>query len=106
VRNHDFLAGQTVPPGLWDETLFRLLEHDEIERVTYLHIEYVGPMRFFVVAAVDLVGNEDESTVAVRLRRLAADVERLEPVVDAILTLSTPDEPSLATHAERARALP
>jgi cation diffusion facilitator family transporter len=103
VRNHDFLAGQTVLPGLWDETLDRLLAHEEIERVTYLHIEYVGPMRFFVVAAVDLVGNEDESSVAVRLRRLAADVESFEPVADAVLTLSTPDEPSLATHAQLAR---
>jgi hypothetical protein len=52
-------------------------------------------MRFFVVAAVDLVGNEDESSVAVRLRRIEADVERHEPVADAVLTLSTPDEASL-----------
>ncbi|HEX2895530.1 MAG TPA: cation transporter [Marmoricola sp.] len=100
VRNHDFLAGQTVPPSLWNETLDRLLRHEEIERVTYLHIEYVGPMRFFVVAAVDLVGNEDEASVAVRLRRLEGDVERFEPVADAVLTLSTPDEPSLAAPTD------
>jgi cation diffusion facilitator family transporter len=103
VRNHDFLVGQTVPPGLWDETLALLLGHDEIDRVTYLHIEYVGPMRFFVVAAVDLVGDEQESAVAVRLRRIETDIERHEPVVDAVLTLSTPDEASLALHAERVR---
>jgi cation diffusion facilitator family transporter len=96
VRNHDFLVGETIPPALWNETLSRLLGHREIERVTYLHIEYVGPMRFFVVAAVDLVGDENESSVAVRLRRLEAEIERLEPVADAVLTLSTPDERSLA----------
>ena len=95
MRNHDFLVGETIPKSLWNETLGRLLDHREIDRVTYLHIEYVGPMRFFVVAAVDLVGNEDEASVAVRLRRLEAEIERLEPVADAVLTLSTPDEPSL-----------
>jgi cation diffusion facilitator family transporter len=96
VRNHDFLVGETIPQSLWNETLELLLSHDSIDRVTYLHIEYVGPMRFFVVAAVDLTGDEAESSVAVRLRKLEADLERLEPIVDAILTLATPDEPSLS----------
>ena len=96
VRNHDFLVGETIPQTMWNETLSRLLERPEVDRVTYLHIEYVGPMRFFVVAAVDLTGDEAESSVAVRLRKLEADLERLEPVVDAVLTLATPDEPSLS----------
>ena len=95
MRNHDFLVGETIPISMWNETLSRLLDHPEIDRVTYLHIEYVGPMRFFVVAAVDLVGDEQESSVAVRLRDLEAEIERLEPVADAVLTLSTPDERSL-----------
>ena len=103
-RNRDFLVGEAVPLSLWDQMLSRLLAHTEVERVTYLHVEYVGPMRFFVVAAVDLVGNEDEGSVAVRLRRIEADVEQHEPVADAVLTLSTPDEPSLATHASRSRS--
>jgi cation diffusion facilitator family transporter len=97
VRNHDFLVGETIPQAMWNETLTALLDRPEVDRVTYLHIEYVGPMRFFVVAAVDLVGDEVESEVAVRLRRLEAAIERLAPVADAVLTLSTPDEPSLAT---------
>jgi len=100
VRNHDFLVGETIPQALWEETLDRLLDHREIDRVTYLHIEYVGPMRFFVVAAVDLVGNEDEASVAVRLRRLESEIEALEPVADAVLTLSTPEERSLDRPAD------
>jgi cation diffusion facilitator family transporter len=95
VRNHDFLVGETIPQSMWDETLSHLLDRDEVERVTYLHIEYVGPMRFFVVAAIDLTGDEPESSVAVRLRRLEAAMERLDPVADAVLTLATPDEASL-----------
>jgi cation diffusion facilitator family transporter len=100
ARNHDFLVGETIPPTMWNETLSILLDHDEVDRVTYLHIEYVGPMEFFVVAAVDLVGNEDESTVARRLRRLQGDIERHALVTDAVLTLSTPEEPSLVPTAE------
>jgi len=99
VRNQDFLVGETVPQSLWNETLARLLAHPEVERVTYLHIEYVGPMRFFVVAAVDLVGDAAESSVAVRLRALEADIERHEPIADAVLTLATPEEQALSASA-------
>ncbi|MGN6782481.1 MAG: cation diffusion facilitator family transporter [Marmoricola sp.] len=90
ARNHDFLVGQTVPEQLWRDILERLLSHEEIDRVTYLHIEYVGPMQFFIVAAVDLRGDDPESSVAHRLRRLEADIEDHEPVTDAVLTLSVP----------------
>jgi cation diffusion facilitator family transporter len=100
VRNHDFLVGETIPQTMWNETLSHLLEHPEVDRVTYLHIEYVGPMRFFVVAAVDLTGDDVESSLAVRLRRLADDVERLEPVADAVLTLAAPDDVSLSASAK------
>lgn len=99
VRNHDFLVGETIPKSLWNETLEILLEHDSVDRVTYLHIEYVGPMRFFVVAAVDLVGDEEESSVARRLRALQDDIERHSLVADAVLTLATPDEESLRLPA-------
>jgi cation diffusion facilitator family transporter len=104
VRNHDFLVGETIPQTMWNETLSHLLGRAEVDRVTYLHIEYVGPMRFFVVAAVDLTGDEVESSVAVRLRKLEADLERLEPVADAVLTLATPDEPSLTAPSPAAPA--
>ncbi len=99
VRNHDFLVGETIPESLWNETLAVLLEHESVDRVTYLHIEYVGPMRFFVVAAVDLVGDEQESSVAQRLRALQVDIERHAQVADAVLTLATPDEESLRPPA-------
>jgi cation diffusion facilitator family transporter len=95
VRNHDFLVGETIPQSLWNETLELLLSHESVDRVTYLHIEYVGPMRFFVVAAVDMVGDEQESALADRLRAVQVDIERHARVADAVLTLSTTDEESL-----------
>ncbi len=99
-RNRQFLVGRSVSGSGRREALRELLEHQEIERITYLHLEFVGPERYFVVAAIDLTGNEDEAHLAVRLRRLEAELEHHGVIEDAVLTLSTPDEPSLDPAAE------
>jgi divalent metal cation (Fe/Co/Zn/Cd) transporter len=94
-RNMDYLLGEGVSPAVRSRVLARLLEHPEIERITYLHTEYVGPQRLFVVAAVDLVGDDTEDHLALRFRRVEADIETADLVEDAVLTLAPPDEPSL-----------
>ncbi|MDQ2756583.1 MAG: cation diffusion facilitator family transporter [Actinomycetota bacterium] len=94
-RNSQFLLGEAISPVLRERVLEVLAGFEEIDRVTYLHLEYVGPLRFFVVAAVDLTGDDPEPQLAVRLRALEARLEGHESVEDAVLTLSTPDEPSL-----------
>jgi cation diffusion facilitator family transporter len=94
-RNMDYLMGQALDPGLRAQVLSSLLAIEEIDRVTYLHVEFVGPSRLFVVAAVDLTGDDTERDLAVRLRAVEARLERDELVEDAILTLSLPDEPAL-----------
>ena len=38
--------------------------------MTFLHLEFVGPGRVFLVAAVDLTGDDTESEVAGRLAEL------------------------------------
>lgn len=94
-RNMEYLLGEGLGPELRARVLARLHEHPEIDRVTYLHVEYVGPQRLFVVAAVDLVGDDDEPSLARRLRRVEADLET-EPVVeDLVLTLSPPEDEAL-----------
>jgi cation diffusion facilitator family transporter len=104
-RNRQFLIGQNVAPQIRDRTLQALLDHPQVDRVTSLFMEYVGPLRFFVVAAVDLVGDDAESSLAVRLRALEAQIEEREWVAAAVLTLSTPDEPTLTPDAAADRAL-
>ena len=94
-RNMEYLLGEALSPGLLREVLGRLLDHPEIERITYLHVEYVGPQRLFVVAAVDLVGDDTEDHLALRLRRVEADIEQDDLIEDAVLTLAPPDEPAL-----------
>lgn len=95
-RNMAYLLGEGLGPQLQARVLRSLLAHPQIERITYLHVEYVGPQRLFVVAAVDLVGDDAESALAVRLRGLEADVEQDPMIEDAVLTLALPAEASLA----------
>lgn len=94
-RNRRFLVGQSTSPELEDAVLVDLLGRDEVERVTYLHLEFVGPSRVYLVAAVDLTGNEDEEHVAIRLRRVEQQLETSKYVEEAVLTLSYPGADSL-----------
>lgn len=94
-RNRRFLVGEAVPDNLRTAALHDLLSRPDVDRVTYLHLEFVGPARMFLVAAVDMVGDRREHDLAVRLRRVERELEMNENVEEAVLTLSTPDEASL-----------
>jgi cation diffusion facilitator family transporter len=94
-RNRRFLAGQGVTPDIERSMGRQLLEHRDIARLTYLHLEFVGPRKLYLVAAVDLQGDHPEHEVAVVLRRIERELEDHETVEEAVLTLATPDESSL-----------
>ncbi|WP_342373337.1 cation diffusion facilitator family transporter [Propioniciclava soli] len=95
VRNGQFLVGQTVSPEIRRRALDVLKADPEVDRVTFLHMEYVGPSRVFVIAAVDLV---DDATESVMQGRLQAVEDRLQanPFVErAVLSLAAPGEAAL-----------
>ncbi|WP_411700034.1 cation diffusion facilitator family transporter [Conyzicola sp.] len=94
-RNRRFLVGQGAGDELNRTVVDLLLERPAVDRVTYIHLEYVGPERVFLVAAVDLRGDDTETHVAIVLRRLERELEENEHIEEAILTLSTPDDASL-----------
>jgi cation diffusion facilitator family transporter len=94
-RNMDYLLGEGDTPELRAQVLTAMVAHPDIERVTYLHLEFVGPQRLFVVAAVDLTGDDREPDLAVRLRKVENDIELNENIEDAVLTLALPSDPSL-----------
>ncbi len=94
-RNRRFLVGEAVRPELRARVLAGLLAREEIDRVTYLHLEFVGPSRMYLVAAVDMTGDEAEHDLAVRLRQVERELEGHDNVEEAVLTLSTAEEPSL-----------
>ncbi|MET0692617.1 MAG: cation diffusion facilitator family transporter [Propionibacteriaceae bacterium] len=94
-RNRRFLVGEEVDPVVRGAVLTGLIQHREIDRVTYLHLEFVGPGRMYLVAAIDMTGDEAEHDLAVRLRRVERELEKNDNVEEAVLTLSTADEKSL-----------
>jgi cation diffusion facilitator family transporter len=94
-RNRRFLVGEAVDPVVRSEVLADLLGRPDIDRVTYLHLEYVGPSRMYLVAAIDMVGDHAEHELAVRLRTVERELELNDKIEEAVLTLATPNEPSL-----------
>lgn len=89
-QNRRFLIGVAVEPEVRAAALQRLLAHPAIEQITYLHIEYVGPGRVFVVAAVDLAGDTAEHEVAATLNEIEDEVASSARVAWVVLTLSRP----------------
>jgi len=95
-RNRAFLLGEEADPRIRSAVILALLQEPEVARVTYLRLEFVGPRTVSVIGDVDLTGDETESHVAVRLRALEAKIAASPVVAGAVLSLSAPDEPSLA----------
>jgi cation diffusion facilitator family transporter len=94
-RNRRFLVGEVVRPEVRQRVLGDLLEHPDIDRITYLHLEFVGPGRLYLVASVDMAGDDVEPSLAVRLRQVERELEQQEHIEEAVLTLATPDEESI-----------
>ena len=95
VRDKDFLTRQSTDSWLHERLLAAILADPQVQRVTYLHTEFVGARKVFLVAAVDLTGDDAEHHLAVRLRTVEARLEKHELIEDAVLTLSLSDAPAL-----------
>jgi cation diffusion facilitator family transporter len=95
-RNRRYLVGEEADPQVRAAAIQALTDMPEVARVTYLRLEVVGPRMVSVIGDVDLTGDDTESHVAVRLRALEARISESPAVVGAVLSLSAPDEPSLA----------
>jgi cation diffusion facilitator family transporter len=94
-RNRQFLVGEEADPRVRRVVLQAMLEPPQVQRVTYLRLEVVGPRTISVIGDVDLAGDAVESNVAVTLRAVEASVSASPAVAGTVLSLSAPDEPSL-----------
>jgi cation diffusion facilitator family transporter len=91
-RNRRFLTGESGSEELREAALARVQQLSDVATVRYLRLEFIGPKQLFLVASVDLIGDDVESSVARRLRRLERELETNSYVVDAVLTVSEPDD--------------
>jgi cation diffusion facilitator family transporter len=90
-RNRRYLTGEPGSPKLHDAAVERLQQMADVASVRFLRLEYIGPKQIFLVASVDLVGDDTEANVARRLRKLERELETNPYVMDALLTIADPD---------------
>ena len=90
-RNRDFLVGYRVSEKMHDYILAELLKHPDIDSVSYLHLEWVGPKKIFMVAAVDITGNQHEQEIAHKFESIENQFRSQALFQEAILTLSVPN---------------
>lgn len=90
-RNRDFLVGYKVSEKTHCYILTELLNHPDIDSVSYLHLEWVGPKKIFMVAAVDITGNQQEQQIAQKFEDIENQFRANPLFQEAILTLSVPD---------------
>lgn len=91
-RNRRFLIGVAGSPELRQAAFDRIEQLPGVAAVRFVRLEFIGPKQLFLVAGVDLVGDPAESSVAKTLRRLEHALENDAYVVEAVLTVSEPDD--------------
>jgi cation diffusion facilitator family transporter len=96
-RNRRFLVGQEADPRVRAAAIQALTAEPDVARVTYLRLEIVGPRMVSVVGYVDLTGDDNESRLAGRLRALETRISQSPAVAGAVLSLSSPDEPTITS---------
>jgi cation diffusion facilitator family transporter len=94
-RNRRFLTGEAGSDELREAIVARIRELPDVADVRFARLVFVGPKRLFLVASVDLVGDQVESNVARTLRRLENELEQDPHIQDAVLTIADPAESDL-----------
>lgn len=91
-RNRRFLTGEVADQRIHQAVRERVEALPGVHRVGSLRLEFVGPRQILLVASIDLPGDESESHVAVQLRDLEQQLERIPQIVDAVLTPAVPGD--------------
>ena len=102
ARNASLLTGEGATPRVRQQLLRFLLDHSEIQSVSFLHCEWVGPEELLVIASVDIRGDDRETEVAKRMQDVEDQLESHSPVKRAVLTLTRPGDTTQLTPESHA----
>jgi divalent metal cation (Fe/Co/Zn/Cd) transporter len=94
-RNRQYLVGQEATPRIRATALQALQDDPQVDRVTYLRVEIVGPRMLSITACIDLTGDDTEAHLALRLRAVETRLKASPAVAGVMLSLSAPDELTL-----------
>ena len=94
-QNRRYLTGMEGAGRIRDAASEKVKSIDQVDRVTYLRLEYVGPRQVLLMTRIDLAGDQPEPDVARCLREIEKELEEDPNIAEAVITLSTPDEESL-----------
>jgi cation diffusion facilitator family transporter len=92
ARNGRYLSGETITAEQRGRVLASIRANPEIERITFVHAEFIGPDRLLLIAGVAINGERSQAELATVLRELERRMMEHKYVGLAILTLATPDE--------------
>ncbi|MEO8925507.1 MAG: cation diffusion facilitator family transporter [Caldimonas sp.] len=90
--NRQFLAGAPLSAEQRAMGIRLLKDTPEIERVTLLFAEFIGPDRILLAAHVSLAGDHTQAELARTLRSLEQRIMTHKNVGQAVLTLAAPEE--------------
>ena len=93
--NRHYLVGMPISTEQRAVALRLLREVPEIERVTSLFAEFIGPDRILLAAHVALKGDHSQAELARILRTLEQKIMTHKRVGRALLTLAAPEEPEI-----------
>lgn len=91
-NNRRYLEGKPLGKEARAEALKMLIGQPEIERVTFLYGEFIGPERVLLLAGVVLAGDRSQSELAYTLRKLERRIMKHDYIGLAMLSLATPEE--------------
>jgi len=93
--NRQYLAGMPLTAEQRAMVIGQLKNAPEIDRVTFLFAEFIGPARILLAARVGIAGEHTQTELAHILRKLELAIMANKHVGQAILTLATPQEADL-----------
>jgi cation diffusion facilitator family transporter len=99
VRNGSYLSGKLLAPDINARLISTIKSYPELERVTFVHSEIIGPTRLLVIVGARVAGEHSQAELAAIIRTVERRIMEGKYVGFALLTLATSDEPEVVVES-------